>query len=64
MYSISCRDLGGDCDHTVTGNSVEEVKEGLFAHAADAHPEKLKTMSEEEKKAMVQKMEEVLAAQA
>lgn len=64
MYSLSCRDLGGDCDYTVKGETVEEIKTGMFAHAADAHAEKLANMSDEDKAGFVQKMEKILAVQA
>ena len=54
---------GGDCDFTAEGETNEEVIQKIYAHASEAHPEKLQGMSEEEKAGMNKKMEEILNSQ-
>ena len=54
-YTLSCKDIGSDdCGFSVTTHSVDEVKKATFAHARYAHPEKLASMSEEQKKGMME----------
>ncbi len=45
MFKYACRDLGVDCDFEVTGASVEEVMQKVFAHAQFAHKDMLSKMS-------------------
>ena len=35
--SISCRDVGVDCDFKATGKTVEEVMQACAQHAQSAH---------------------------
>ncbi|MGB8259612.1 MAG: DUF1059 domain-containing protein [Terracidiphilus sp.] len=35
--SISCRDVGVDCDFQATGETVEDVMQQCSAHAKTAH---------------------------
>ncbi|MDO8508537.1 MAG: DUF1059 domain-containing protein [Nanoarchaeota archaeon] len=54
-YTLSCKDIGSDdCGFSVTTHSIDEVKKAIFAHARYAHPEKLASMTEEQKKAMME----------
>ena len=54
-YNLSCKDIGSDdCGFSVTTHSVDEVKKAIFAHARYAHPDKLKNMTDEQKKGMMQ----------
>ncbi len=46
MLKYACRDVGVECDFVTTGATVEEVKEKAFAHAAVAHADILKGMTE------------------
>ena len=47
MYSLSCKDMGGsDCDFVVTGATADEVVKAMGEHAMQAHPDKVKEMSE------------------
>ncbi len=48
MYKYACRDLGVDCDYVVSGETTEEVKEKVFAHAGVVHAEMLKAMNKDE----------------
>jgi len=35
--SVSCRDVGVDCDFTARGETVEEVLQACAQHAKEAH---------------------------
>lgn len=35
--SISCRDVGVDCDFQATGETVEDIMQQAAAHAKSAH---------------------------
>ncbi|MBI2664294.1 DUF1059 domain-containing protein [Candidatus Woesearchaeota archaeon] len=65
MKTLKCSDLGSEdgCEFEASGETNEEVVEQMFAHAAEAHKDKLEGMSEEVKQSMVQKMNEMLDAQ-
>ncbi len=40
MKSLSCRDLGiPDCEYAARAETVEGVRQTLFEHASDEHPE-------------------------
>ncbi len=41
MFSLSCRDLGHDCDFVATAETEEQIRKLLYVHAARAHPEKI-----------------------
>lgn len=61
-FTMSCKDIGSDdCGFSVTTHSMDEVKKAMFAHAGYAHPDKLKSMTEEQKQGMTKKMDEMLA---
>ena len=63
-YKLGCRDLGGrDCDFISEGNSPDEVKKNLYAHAGDIHKDILSSMPEEKMKEMDQLMDKLLAEQ-
>lgn len=64
MVKFGCRELGGDCDYVAVGKTAQEVKNKIFEHAASAHPEKLVSMSEQDKQAMLKKMDEILMERA
>ena len=64
MYTVSCRDLGGDCDHSVSGNTIDETKQAMWKHAAEDHGDMIATLSEEDKKGMVGKLTNFLSAQS
>lgn len=62
MKTLSCRDMGGDCNFVAQGNSNEEVVKMMMSHAMQAHPEKLKSMGnvspEEMNQMMMSKMKD------
>jgi len=49
MRSLACSDLGMECGFTAEGETAEEVKDKMLAHAQDAHAEMLAGMSDQEK---------------
>lgn len=62
-HTMSCKDIGSDdCGFSVTTHSVDEVKKAIFAHARYAHPEKLESMSDEQKREMVEMIDKKLQA--
>lgn len=62
MKTLTCKDLGGPCDHEITGGSFEEVGNNCKAHVMEqinngdeAHKaavEKMKNATPEEQQAM------------
>ena len=50
MMKLSCKDLDPslDCNFEATGNTATEVAKKLMAHVKNAHPEKMKGMSDSE----------------
>jgi len=45
MFSLSCRDIGHDCDFVATADTEEQVRQLLYVHAARAHPETEQTLT-------------------
>ena len=48
MFSLSCRDMGRDCDFVASGETEEQVRKLLYVHAARAHPEMEETLTPEQ----------------
>ena len=62
MKSLSCKDLGGmDCNYTAKGATADEVKQAMFAHAQQAHADKLASMTPEQMQEVQQVMDRLLA---
>ena len=62
MMSLSCKDLGGmDCNYTAKGNSAEEVKQKMFAHAQTQHPDVLAAMTPQQMQDVQKQMDRLLA---
>lgn len=62
MKSMSCADLGGmDCNFKATGQSADEVKQAMFAHAEEQHPDVLKSMTPQQMQEIQQRMDQLLA---
>ncbi len=62
MKQLSCKDLGAaDCNFTVTGQTADEVKNKLWAHAAKDHKDKLASMSAQDKAKMQTMIDSLLA---
>lgn len=61
MKSVKCSDLGApECPFVAEGETNEEVKQKLYEHAGVVHPEKMKEMTEEDKKQMDAKIDELI----
>ena len=45
MFSLSCRDMGNDCDFVATAETEDQVRKLLYVHAARAHPETEQTLT-------------------
>lgn len=64
MKSLKCSDLGSSmCDFEATGETAEEVKKKMYGHAAEAHADKLASMTEEDKQKVNAIMDGLLAKQ-
>jgi len=63
-YKLGCREMGGmDCDFVASGETAEETKQNLYAHAGEAHKDVLGTMPEDKMKEMDQLMDKILSEQ-
>lgn len=49
MFRFACRDVGIDCDYVVTAATVDEVMKNAGQHAAVAHADLHRGISETEK---------------
>jgi predicted small metal-binding protein len=49
MKSLACSDLGMECSFTAQGETADELKQKMLAHAQDAHAEMLAGMADQEK---------------
>ena len=57
MLRLADRDLGMDCDFVAMGETVEEVKAKMIAHAKAEHKEMFESMSPEQMADMDKMME-------
>jgi predicted small metal-binding protein len=39
MKTMTCKDMGGMCDHAMSANTAEEMMSKGMAHLEEAHPE-------------------------
>jgi predicted small metal-binding protein len=62
VKQLSCREMGGQCDFVARGDTADQVKERMFAHAAKDHPEMLESMTPELQRQMQARMDSLLAA--
>lgn len=59
MYALSCKDMDiADCDFVATGDSVPKVRDMMFAHARDEHPDLIAGITWERRRELEHKMEE------
>ena len=65
MKKVDCRELTGfDCDFSYEGEGTpEEFMAAMQAHGDQVHADDLAKMSEEEKKEMKRRLDEILARQ-
>lgn len=55
--------MGTDCDFVAKGETAQEVKEKMMAHANADHMDMMKNMSEDEKADMMKKMDEKMMSE-
>jgi predicted small metal-binding protein len=59
MYTLACRDLGiAGCEFVAHEDSVRKIKNAMFAHARDQHPELIAGISFERHRELERMMEE------
>ena len=58
MMSLSCKDMGAECDYTATGKDKEEVKSKMMEHAMSDHKDMMDKMDETEKGKMMKMMDQ------
>jgi predicted small metal-binding protein len=64
MKSLACADMGMECSFSAQGETADEVKQKMLAHAQDAHAEMLAGMSDEEKAGLMSAMDEKMVTTA
>jgi len=60
MEKFACKDLGLDCNFTVTGATKEEVKKKAMEHGGKVHADMMKNMTPEQSAAFGRKLETVI----
>jgi predicted small metal-binding protein len=50
-----------DCNFKAKGQTADEVKQAMFAHAEQAHSDVLKSMTPQQMQEIQQRMEQLLA---
>lgn len=65
MKKLECKDISGqDCPYVAEGETDEEIKPLLGKHGETVHPEMMAALTDEEKTAMEQKINDRLAQQS
>jgi predicted small metal-binding protein len=62
MKELSCREMGGTCDFVARGQTADDVKQRMFAHAQKDHPQMFESMTPEMQKQMQTRMDRLLTA--
>ena len=61
MKSVSCKEISGlTCDFVSEAETAEEAKNGLLEHGMSKHLNLMVSLSEEDKKKMMDHVDEVL----
>lgn len=60
MSTIACADLGADCPYEAKGMDKKIVKEEFMSHMMENHKNMIDSMSEEEIKGVMEKIDEKL----
>ena len=61
MVTLACADMGMECSFVAQGETGDEVKQKMLAHAQEAHADMLAGMSDEEKAALMATMDAKMA---
>ena len=57
---LGCADVGMDCPFSVTSETEEQVMEHVMMHAGKVHADKMASMSDEDKAALMDKCHEAM----
>lgn len=60
MKKLGCKDMGVSCDFVATGENADDVKKMLVDHAMKEHKDMFEKMSQDDKDAMMAKMDKML----
>ena len=60
MHKIGCADMGVKCEFKTEGEDRNQVKDVFLAHAMEHHNDIMEKLSEDEKKGMMKKVDEVI----
>jgi predicted small metal-binding protein len=62
MYTLTCKDMGmAECDFVASEENVRKIKDAMFAHARDEHPELIAGITFERHRELERLMEERVA---
>jgi len=61
MVTLTCRDLGMDCDFVAEANSARKVKGKMFEHARDEHPQMIAGITAERHRQLERAMDEAIS---
>ncbi len=65
MYVLACKDLGfADCGFVAEAENPRKVKDRMFAHARDEHPELIAGITDERHHELERKMQELMVLRA
>ena len=60
MVTTNCQEVAGvNCSIPISGNSAEELKKNVFAHAQKDHSDMVKSMSPQDQAKIAQKIESI-----
>ena len=60
MHDIGCSDLGVKCEFKTEGEDRKRVKDQFLQHAMDKHGSMIEGMSDEERKQLMNKVDEII----
>jgi predicted small metal-binding protein len=64
VKTLTCRDLGMECTFVASGETADEVKAKMLAHAQEAHADMLAGMSDQETNDLMRMMDEKMTTAA
>ena len=61
MATLACIDIGMECDFVAEGTSTRKVKNKMFEHVRDEHPELIAGITGERRRELELAMDEAIA---
>ena len=61
MATLVCRDIGMECDFVAEGSSPRKIKNKMFEHVRDEHPELIAGITGEGRRELELAMDEAIA---